>query len=69
MKKIFRFKLEMFNVIMSVIGLVLSYSLYITCDSDWRIKALMYFCGGMLLMSMYAYKPIQEFRKEVYRRW
>lgn len=69
MKKLFKFKFETLALVISTIATILCYSIYVSGEYDWRLKALLFFCGAMLLFSIFAYKGIKEFRQEVYKRW
>ena len=69
MKNLFRFKLELFVLITSTLSTMLSYSIYLTCNNDWRVKALMYVSGTLLLASIICFNTIKKFRHDVLKRW
>ena len=69
MKKLFRIKLELIQVIATFISTVLIWSINDTYKGDYRIGILCFALIGACIFSILAYKPIKEFRKEVLRRW
>ena len=69
MKKLFRLKLELIQLIAMFIGSALIYSINDSYKSDYKIDILYFMLIGGCIFSIIAYKPIKEFRKEVLRRW
>lgn len=69
MKKLFRIKIELIQLLVMIISTIIICSVNETYHNDYRIMLL---SGAMVMgcvFSIIAYKPIQEFRKEVLRRW
>ena len=69
MKKLFRVKLELIQLIVTFISTVLIWSVSDSCKDDYRVMILCFVLMGACIFSIVAYKPIKEFRKEILRRW
>lgn len=69
MKKIFRIKLELIQLIAMFTGSVLIWSVNDTYHNDYRIMILCVALLGGCIFSILAYTPIKEFRQEVLKRW
>lgn len=69
MKKIFRIKLELIQLIAMFTTTILIWSVNETYCNDYRIMILCFILAGGCIFSILAYKSIKEFRKEVLRRW
>ena len=67
MKKLFRIKFELIQLIVMFITTILIWEVNFSYDT--RIMILCYVLMGGCIFSILAYKPIKEFRKEVLRRW
>lgn len=69
MKKLFRIKFELIQLIAMFTSTILIWSINDTYHNDYRIMILCFALAGGCIFSIIAYKPIKEFRKEVLRRW
>ena len=69
MKKLFRVKFELIQLIAMFTGSVLISSINDSYKGDYRIGILYFALIGGCIFSIIAYKPIKEFRKEVLKRW
>lgn len=69
MKKLFRIKFELIQLIAMFIGAILIWSINDSYRNDYRIMILCFALAGGCVFSILAYKPIKEFRKEVLKRW
>lgn len=69
MKKLFRIKIELIQLIVTFISTLLIFGVNDSYKDDYRIMILCFALVGACIFSIVAYKPIKEFRKEVLRRW
>ena len=69
MKKLFKVKLELIQLIDSFILTILMWSINDTYKDDYRIMILCFIMVSYCIFSILAYEHIKEFRKEVLRRW
>ncbi len=69
MKKLFRLKLELIQLIDSFILTILTWSINDTYRDDYRIMILCFVTVGYCIFSTTAYEHMKELRKEVLRRW
>lgn len=69
MKKLFRIKFELIQLIAMFTSTILILSINDSYKDDYRIMILCFALAFGCVFSIIAYKPIKEFRKEVLRRW
>lgn len=69
MKRLFRIKFELIQLIAMFTCAILISSINDTYNNDFRIVILGIVLIGGCIFSIIAYKPIKEFRKEVLKKW